>query len=102
MVASRVRVLRASNSARFWLSAFCIALMPTSIGYQDLATALMRQPAIFERGHNHLNRRGHVAEAMVRLSQLIADVDEIAELDINPLLAGPKGAVAADALVVLS
>ena len=29
MVASRVRVLRASNSARFWLSAFCIALMPT-------------------------------------------------------------------------
>src|ERR1700722_6412497 len=46
MVASRVRVLRASNSARFWLSAFCIALMPTSIGYQDLAALIAHRPAV--------------------------------------------------------
>jgi hypothetical protein len=44
MVASRVRVLRASNSARFWLSAFCIALMPTSVGYQDLAALIAHRP----------------------------------------------------------
>ena len=31
--------------------------------------------------------RGAVCDAMIRLSQLIADVAEIAELDINPLLA---------------
>ena len=46
MVASRVRVLRASNSARFWLSAFCIALMPTSIGYQDLAALIAHRPSM--------------------------------------------------------
>ena len=46
MVASRVRVLRASNSARFWLSAFCIALMPTSVGYQDLAALIAHRPSM--------------------------------------------------------
>ena len=46
MVASRVRVVRASNSARFWLSAFCIALMPTSVGYQDLAALIAHRPHI--------------------------------------------------------
>jgi spore germination cell wall hydrolase CwlJ-like protein len=46
MVASRVRVVRPSNSARFWLSAFCIALMPTSVGYQDLAALIAHRPHI--------------------------------------------------------
>jgi hypothetical protein len=43
MVASRIRVLSACQSAPFWLSAFCAALMPTSIGYQDLAALLARE-----------------------------------------------------------
>jgi hypothetical protein len=33
----------ACYSAPFWFSAFCIALMPTSVGYQDLAAFLARQ-----------------------------------------------------------
>src|SRR6185436_10738619 len=45
--------------------------------------------------------RGAVGEAMVRLSELIADVDEIAELDINPLLVDADGVLALDARIVV-
>ncbi|TAJ29238.1 MAG: GNAT family N-acetyltransferase, partial [Reyranella sp.] len=45
--------------------------------------------------------RAAVGEAMIRLSQLIADVGEIAELDINPLLADAQGVVALDARIVV-
>jgi spore germination cell wall hydrolase CwlJ-like protein len=51
MVASRVRVIGASYSARFWLSAFCAALMPTSIGYQDLAALIAHQPGAASDWH---------------------------------------------------
>jgi acetyltransferase len=44
---------------------------------------------------------GAVGEAMVHLSQLIADVDEIAELDINPLLVDAAGVIALDARIVV-
>ncbi|MFZ3360104.1 MAG: hypothetical protein WA177_15215, partial [Xanthobacteraceae bacterium] len=42
-MASRIGVIGASFTARFWFSAFCIALMPTSIGYQDLASLIARE-----------------------------------------------------------
>ena len=45
--------------------------------------------------------RGAVGEAMIRLSQLIADVGEIAELDINPLLVDADGVLALDARIVV-
>ena len=38
-----------------------------------------------------------VAETLVRVSQLIVDFPEIAELDLNPLIADAEGVVAADA-----
>lgn len=38
-----------------------------------------------------------VAEALVRISQLIVDFPEIAELDLNPLIADADGVIAADA-----
>jgi hypothetical protein len=44
MIASRVGVIGAAYSARFWLSACCAALMPTSIGYQDLAALIAHEP----------------------------------------------------------
>jgi acetyltransferase len=40
---------------------------------------------------------GAVAEALVRISQLIVDFPEIAELDLNPLIVDAEGVVAADA-----
>jgi Cell Wall Hydrolase len=53
MTASRVGILGAS-SAPFWFSAFFLALMPTSIGYQDLAALLAQQPGVSERWRDHL------------------------------------------------
>jgi hypothetical protein len=42
-----------------------------------------------------------VADAVVRLSRLAVDLgDRLAALDVNPLVAGPAGCVAVDALVV--
>jgi Cell Wall Hydrolase len=42
-VASRIGVVGAPFTARFWFSAFCIALMPTSVGYQDIASLIARE-----------------------------------------------------------
>ncbi len=43
-----------------------------------------------------------LAGVLVRVSELAWQMrDRLAELDINPLIVGPKGAIAADALVVL-
>ena len=42
-----------------------------------------------------------VAEALVRVSQLVVDFPEIAELDLNPLIVDADGVVAADAWIAL-
>jgi spore germination cell wall hydrolase CwlJ-like protein len=41
-------------SAPFWFSAFFLALMPTSVGYQDLAALLAQQPGVSQRWRDHL------------------------------------------------
>lgn len=46
--------------------------------------------------------RGAVCEAMIRLAELIADINEIAELDINPLLVDAQGVIALDARIVVA
>jgi acetate---CoA ligase (ADP-forming) len=44
---------------------------------------------------------GAVATALVRLSALALDLgDQVGALDVNPLIAGPEGCLAADALVM--
>ena len=44
-----------------------------------------------------------IADAICRVSELIADHrDRIAEIDVNPLICSPGGAVAVDALIVRS
>jgi hypothetical protein len=43
-----------ASSAPFWFSAFLLALMPTSIGYQDLAALLAQQPGVSQRWRDHL------------------------------------------------
>jgi acyl-CoA synthetase (NDP forming) len=47
--------------------------------------------------------RAALVDVLMKVQHLAVDLSaDVAELDINPLLVGPKGAVAADALVVLS
>jgi acetyl coenzyme A synthetase (ADP forming)-like protein len=43
-----------------------------------------------------------IADCLVRVSQLAVDFPQIAELDINPLVVGEKGAVAVDARLILA
>ena len=45
--------------------------------------------------------RAKLADVLHRLSQLAVDLPEVSELDLNPVLAGPDGAVAVDARVRL-
>jgi acetyl coenzyme A synthetase (ADP forming)-like protein len=45
---------------------------------------------------------GALADVLLRLSQLSLDLPDVLELDVNPLLAFPDGAVAVDARVLLT
>jgi acetyltransferase len=45
--------------------------------------------------------RREIALALVRLSRLVAELDAVAELDINPLLADSEGVLALDARIVV-
>jgi acetyltransferase len=52
------------------------------------------------RGRPPVNRAA-VIEAIVAFSRLAFDLSpDVAEIDVNPLLAGPCGVVAVDALIV--
>ncbi|MGB6542561.1 MAG: hypothetical protein WBF03_17035, partial [Xanthobacteraceae bacterium] len=50
----RTRSLGVLSIAPFWLSAFCAALTPTAVGYQDLAALFARPPAAPDRWREHL------------------------------------------------
>jgi hypothetical protein len=54
MASSRTLALRECVFARFWLSAFCVALMPTQIGYQEFAALLSRPAAAATLPRPHL------------------------------------------------
>ena len=63
----------------------CLAITITAAGYRN------RRPADLDA----------VASALVSLSDMVADLPEIAELDINPLLTDHEGVIALDARVVV-
>jgi acyl-CoA synthetase (NDP forming) len=52
------------------------------------------------RGRPPIDRQA-VADVVVAVGRLAAERSDIVEIDLNPVVAGPRGAVAVDALVVL-
>ena len=73
---------------------------------RDAAAMLgeLRGSAVLDgvRGRPPVDRESLV-DTLMRMQHLAVDLSgEVAEVDVNPLLAGPYGAVAADALVVLA
>ena len=52
--------------------------------------------------HDKAADRAALVDVLMKMQRLAVDLSgEIAEVDVNPLLAGPDGAIAADAVVVL-
>src|SRR5690554_4512864 len=77
-----------------------VALPPLNLA---LARSLMEETRIFRLLEGYRDRPAAdidaIALALINLSQLAADFAEIAKVDINPLLADAKGAIALDARV---
>ena len=80
-----------------------LALPPLNV---PLAEALIRRTRIAQllQGYRDVPpaNRAAITGTLVAISQLLADVPELAELDINPLVVDEDGAVAVDARVRLS
>jgi acetyltransferase len=79
-----------------------VALPPLNLA---LARALIERTRVFRLLQGYRDRKpadlDAVALTLVKLSQLVADLPDIAELDINPLIADPSGVVALDARIGL-
>ena len=77
-----------------------IALPPLNL---HLAHELMRGTRVFGQLQGYRDRPPAaldvIALTLVKVAQMAADLDQIAELDINPLLADAKGVVALDARI---
>jgi len=70
-----------------------------------LAREMMAQTRIYQRLRYSLLRRANlnaVALTLVKVSQMVVDLSELAELDINPLWVNAQGVVALDARVRLT
>ena len=68
-----------------------------------LAEAMMAETKVYRLLKGYRDRPpaaiAEIAGALVRLSQIVADLPEITEVDINPLLADAEGVIALDARV---
>ncbi len=77
-----------------------IALPPLNM---QLAREVMRKTRVYrllqDCGGKPAAHLDSIALTLVKVSQLVCDIDDIAELDINPLLAGEKGVLALDARI---
>jgi acyl-CoA synthetase (NDP forming) len=74
-----------------------LRLLPvTTADAQDMWRTLRSAPLLTGYRGSEPADTGAVEELLLRLGRLAEEVPEVAELDLNPVLAGPAGAVAVD------
>lgn len=80
----------------------CVSLPGLTVAEADAMIGALRVARLLAGGRGRMPcDRPALAGALARFSMLAADLgDLIAEMDVNPLLATPEGAVAVDALLV--
>jgi acyl-CoA synthetase (NDP forming) len=85
------------------LKEVAVALAPVDVDEAEVLLRSLRAAPLLDgaRGRRPVDLRA-AAEAAARLSRLAAAAPAILELEVNPLLVYPEGAVALDARVVLS
>jgi acetyltransferase len=78
-----------------------------SVGFpplnQILAKRLIEETAIFKQAstaNQNFDEKG-IEEILVKFSKLVSDFPEVAEIDVNPLMASAKSVVAVDARIVI-
>lgn len=80
------------------LSDRAIGLPPLNM---KLAMQMIKRTRINRRLRGYRSRppadRDLMAQTLVKLSQMVIDIPELLELDVNPILLGPRGLVALDA-----
>jgi acetyltransferase len=87
-----VEVLRDRAVALPPLNAALVAEMIAGTRVARMLDAFRNLPAV---------DRGALQEVLLRVSEMACEIPELAELDVNPLVADERGAVALDARVVL-
>ncbi len=77
-----------------------VALPPLNL---ELAQEMIRETRVFRLLQGYRTRPpaalDQIALALVKLGQLMADLDHVAEVDVNPLLANANGVLALDARI---
>ncbi|WP_381560487.1 GNAT family N-acetyltransferase [Streptomyces eurythermus] len=73
----------------------------TDLDVHDLLTAPRCSPLLFGYAGGPAADVGALEQLLHRLSRMATDLPELAEADLNPVLAGPHGAIALDARVRL-
>ncbi|MFN3867708.1 MAG: GNAT family N-acetyltransferase, partial [Hyphomicrobiaceae bacterium] len=78
----------------------CLALPPLDLKLAEDLIAMTRIARLL-KGYRDTPAADvdAIADTLVKVSRLVADLDEVAELDINPLIADDRGVIALDARI---
>lgn len=80
-----------------------VALPPLTTVLAERLIDRTRVAQLLEAQRNHPPAdRAAIVDVLLRVSDMVTELPEIAELDINPLMAGPHAAIAVDARIVIA